>query len=57
MKNKLFYLIGVVAALCYTSTFTSCINGVDDEYLELRGDSDNNGGAGDEDDSEIFDGE
>ncbi|WP_195406210.1 DUF4925 domain-containing protein [Bacteroides congonensis] len=42
MKNKLFYLIGVATFLCYTSTFTSCINGVDDEYLELV----NNGGSG-----------
>ena len=58
MKNKLLYLIGVASVLCYTSTFTSCINGVDDEYLELRGDSDNNGGTGDEDSSsEEFDGE
>ena len=36
MKNKLFYLIGVASILCYTSTFTSCINGVDDEYLEQK---------------------
>lgn len=57
MKNKLFYLIGVASILCYTSTFTSCINGVDDEYLELTG-SCNGGGTGNEDeDSENFDGE
>lgn len=36
MKNKLFYLIGVASLLCYSSTFTSCINGVDDEYLEQK---------------------
>ncbi len=58
MKNKLLYLIGVASVLCYTSTFTSCINGVDDEYLELRGGSDNNGGTDNEDgNSEEFDGE
>ena len=58
MKNKLLYLIGVASVLCYTSTFTSCINGVDDDYLELRGGSDNNGGTDNEDgNSEEFDGE
>ena len=36
MKNKLSYLIGVACLLCYTSTFTSCVNGVDDEYLEQK---------------------
>lgn len=36
MKNKLFYLIGVAGLLSYTGTFTSCVNGVDDEYLEQR---------------------
>lgn len=36
MKNKLFYLIGVASLLCYSGTFTSCINGVDDEYLEQK---------------------
>lgn len=36
MKNKLFYLIGVASLLCYSVTFTSCINGVDDEYLEQK---------------------
>ncbi|MDR1091106.1 MAG: DUF4925 domain-containing protein [Prevotella sp.] len=35
MKTKLFYLVGVVFLLWSTGTFTSCINGVDDEYLEL----------------------
>ena len=51
MKNKLFYLIGIATLLCYASTFTSCINGVDDEYLELV----NNGGNGNsnEDDETI----
>ncbi|WP_303005143.1 DUF4925 domain-containing protein [Bacteroides congonensis] len=48
MKNKLFYLIGVATLLCSTSTFTSCINGVDDEYLELvnNGSGSNNEGDG-----------
>lgn len=36
MKNKLSYLIGVAFVLCYTTTFTSCVNGVDDEYLEQQ---------------------
>lgn len=36
MKNKLFYLIGVASLLSYTGTFTSCVNGVDDEYLEQQ---------------------
>lgn len=36
MKNKLFYLIGVAGLLSYTGTFTSCVNGVDDEYLEQK---------------------
>lgn len=36
MKNKLFYLIGVASLLFYSGTFTSCINGVDDEYLEQK---------------------
>lgn len=36
MKNKLFYLIGAACLLTYTGTFTSCVNGVDDEYLEQR---------------------
>lgn len=36
MKNKLFYLISVACFLSYTGTFTSCVNGVDDEYLEQK---------------------
>lgn len=36
MKNKLFYFIGVACLLSYTGTFTSCVNGVDDEYLEQK---------------------
>lgn len=36
MKNKLFYLIGVAILLCYVGTFTSCVNGVDDEYLDQK---------------------
>lgn len=36
MKNKLSYLIGVACLLSYTGTFTSCVNGVDDEYLEQK---------------------
>lgn len=43
MKNKLFYLIGVASLLSYTGTFTSCVNGVDDEYLEQQ--STDNGGT------------
>lgn len=57
MKNKLFYLIGVASILCYTSTFTSCINGVDDEYLELTGGSCTGGGTDEDDSSKEFDGE
>lgn len=54
----LFYLIGVASILCYTSTFTSCINGVDDEYLELAGGSCTGGGTDNEgDNSEEFNGE
>lgn len=45
MKNKLFYFIGVALISCYTSTFTSCINGVDDEYLELQGGTCTGGGS------------
>lgn len=36
MKNKVSYLIGVACLLSYTCTFTSCVNGVDDEYLEQK---------------------
>lgn len=36
MKNKLSYLIGVACFLSYTGVFTSCVNGVDDEYLEQK---------------------
>lgn len=46
MKNKLFYLIGVASLLSYTGTFTSCVNGVDDEYLEQK--FTDNGGTDDE---------
>lgn len=43
MKNKLlFYFVGATLLVCSTGTFTSCVNGVDDEYLELV----NNGGSG-----------
>jgi len=44
MKNKLSYFIGVAFVLCYTSTFTSCVNGVDDEYLDqvITGDGESN---------------
>ncbi len=50
MKNKLSYFIGVAFVLCYTSTFTSCINGVDDEYLEqkLSGEGESNNEEGEE---------
>lgn len=44
MKNKLFYLLGTAAMLtCSTGMFTSCVNGVDDEYLELQGQGSNSG--------------
>lgn len=36
MKKKLFFLIGTAFLMCSTGTFTSCINGVDDEYLEQK---------------------
>lgn len=49
MKNKLlFYLISAACFLSYTSTFTSCINGVDDEYLELQNTDDGNDDKGEE---------
>lgn len=50
MKNKLFYLFGVALLLCYTGTFTSCINGVDDEYLDqiYTGGNDTNDGEEEE---------
>lgn len=57
MKNKLFYLIGVASIFCYTSTFTSCINGVDDEYLELTGGCTGGGSSNEDDSSKEFDGE
>lgn len=47
MRNKLFNLIGVAILLCYTSTFNSCVNGVDDEYLDQKI-TDNGGGKDDE---------
>lgn len=52
MKNKLFYLIGVAFLLCYTGTFTSCINGVDDEYLDQKYTGDE---SGKDDESETVD--
>lgn len=48
MKNKLFYLISVACFLSYTSTFTSCVNGVDDEYLEQKLDGSENNKKGEE---------
>lgn len=36
MKHKSFFLIGVAILFSCTSTFTSCINGVDDEYLDQK---------------------
>ena len=44
MKKKLFYLIGAACLLSYTGTFTSCVNGVDDEYLDqvITGGEDSN---------------
>lgn len=53
MRNKLSYLVGVAALLCYTSTFTSCINGVDDEYLDQK--ITDNGGTGKDDENAIPD--
>lgn len=34
MKNKLFYYVGAALLIGSTCTFTSCVNGVDDEYLD-----------------------
>lgn len=45
MRNKLFYLVGTALLMCSTGMFTSCINGVDDEYLELAASA---GGSGEE---------
>lgn len=53
MKNKLFYLIGVACILSYTGTFTSCVNGVDDEYLEQK--FTDNGGTDKEEGEELPD--
>lgn len=36
MKNKIFLFISVACLLSYTGIFTSCVNGVDDEYLEQK---------------------
>lgn len=57
MKNRLFYLVGIALLMCSTSMFTSCINGVDDEYLELAGSGSGEGGTAEEDDSEAMNGE
>lgn len=50
MKNKLFYLFGIASLLCYTCVFYSCINGVDDEYLDqiYTGGNENDGSDGTE---------
>lgn len=48
MKNKLFYLVGTALLMCSTGIFTSCINGVDDEYLELQGGTCTGGGSDDD---------
>lgn len=53
MKNKLFYFIGVACLLSYTGTFTSCVNGVDDEYLEQK--ITDEGGSSDEEGEELPD--
>lgn len=42
MKKRLFYLIGTAFLMCATGTFTSCVNGVDDEYLEQKNNGDTN---------------
>lgn len=52
MKNRLFYLIGTALLLCSTGTFTSCINGVDDEYLDQKNIG---GGSAKDDESELPD--
>lgn len=49
MKNKFFYLLGTTAMLAFsTGTFTSCQNGVDDEYLELQNQGNCNSSQGEE---------
>lgn len=54
MKNRLFYLVGAAFFVFSTSMFTSCINGVDDEYLELQG-SGNGETTGDEEEEDLPD--
>lgn len=51
MRNKLFYFVGTALLMCSTGMFTSCINGVDDEYLELQGGA-STGGDSDNKDEE-----
>lgn len=55
MKNKLVYLMGAAALLFYTSTFTSCINGVDDEYLDQKFTEGTGGNGGEEPGEELPD--
>lgn len=57
MKNRLFYFIGTAFLMCSIGMFTSCINGVDDEYLELTGGCVGGGDGGEDSNSEKFDGE
>ena len=35
-EKQIIYLISAACLLSYTGTFTSCVNGVDDEYLEQK---------------------
>lgn len=57
MKNRLFYLVGTALLMCSTGMFTSCINGVDDEYLEQAVSGGEGGTDNEEDDSEDMNGE
>lgn len=57
MKNKLFYLVGIALLMCSTGMFTSCINGVDDEYLELQNPCTGGGTSDGDDENSEFNGE
>ncbi|MDR0891112.1 MAG: DUF4925 domain-containing protein [Mediterranea sp.] len=43
MRNKLTYVAFMALFGGYIATFTSCVNGVDDEYLELQNTGEENG--------------
>lgn len=53
MKKRLFYLIGTAFLMCATGTFTSCVNGVDDEYLEQQNNGSTNGKDDDDETPDI----